>query len=327
MKKIIAIKTLLFVLLFCVGGSLEAQQTEEKFVLETKYLLYLPKGYGADTIKKWPLMIFLHGSVESGDDLQKVKMHGPPKLIEAGKKFPFIVVSPQAPPNTGWQTEIMKSMLESLKQKFRVDPDRIYMTGLSMGGFGTWNYAEKYPDDIAAIAPVCGGSDTALAWKLKYTPVWCFHGAKDDVVPPQSSIRMITELKKYNPDVKFTLYPEANHNSWDLTYNNDSLYTWLLSQKKFKFKQVTVKPEQLRQYEGDYVNSRNDTVRAKVENEKLILMPPGERIEMKASSLTNFYWNDNSTNEVVFTRNRKGETTGFNAYVGEIQEFRKVKKH
>ena len=122
----------------------KAQQTAEKFVQETQYLLYLPDGYLNDTIKKWPLLIFLHGSGESGIELNKVKVNGPPELIEQGKKFPFIVVSPQAPPNTGWKAEVLKGMLDDLKRKYRVDKDRVYLTGLSMGGFGTWDFLKNF---------------------------------------------------------------------------------------------------------------------------------------------------------------------------------------
>ena len=136
-------KMILICFLVVSISSAKAQQTAEAFVLETKYLLYLPEGYANDTIQKWPLLIFLHGSGESGADLEKVKVHGPPKLIEQGKKFPFIVVSPQAPPQTGWKVEVLKSMLDDLKKKYQVDRDRVYLTGLSMGGFGTWNFSFK----------------------------------------------------------------------------------------------------------------------------------------------------------------------------------------
>jgi len=318
-------KKILLVIFFAFSiVSSKAQQTAEKFVQVTQYLLYLPDGYATDTAKRWPLMIFLHGSGEAGTDLNKVKAWGPPKLIEAGKKYPFIVVSPQAPPNTGWQVEVLRAMLNDLKQKYRVDNDRVYLTGLSMGGFGTWNYSEKFPDDLAAIAPICGGGDVAKVWQLRHMPVWCFHGAKDDVVPPASSQAMVDALKKYNPDVKFTLYPDANHNSWEVTYNNDSLYTWLLAQKKFRYTAVNVSPGKLKEYEGAYVNRRNDTIRIAIENEKLFALPPHEKIELKASSVTNFYWDDNSTNEVQFVRDKKGKVNGFTVLAGEMDEFTRL---
>ena len=302
-----------------------AQQTAQKFIQETQYLLYLPEGYERDTIKRWPLMIFLHGSGESGLELEKVKAHGPPKLIEAGRRFPFIVVSPQAPPQTGWKSDVLKAMLDDLKKKFRVDRDRIYLTGLSMGGFGTWDLAEKYPDEFAAIAPICGGGDIEKVWKLRHMPVWCFHGAKDNVVPIASSQRMIDALKKFNPGIKFTVYPEAEHNSWEVTYNNDSLYDWFLSQKKFRYDSVKVPEKILKDYEGYYTNQKGDTLQILVENQKLIAKPGRNTIELRASSDTHFFWNPDSVDEVQFLRDKKGIVTGLAILTNDKEEARKIK--
>ena len=314
----------ILLLLFSVSFLLaKAQQTAEKFVQETQYLLYLPDSYLNDTIKKWPLLIFLHGSGESGTDLNKVKVHGPPKLIDQGKKFPFIIISPQAPPNTGWRAEILKSLLDDLKRKYRVDNDRVYLTGLSMGGFGTWDLSQKFPDDFAAIAPICGGGDDSKVWKLRHMPVWCFHGAKDDVVLPAQSQKMVDALKKYNSNVRFTLYPDANHNSWDLTYNNDSLYSWLLAQKKFRHQAITIAPQLLKEYEGVYLNSA-DSLRIVVENGKLMAKPGKNSIEIKPSSATNFFWDENSGDEVQFTRNKKGNIKGFILMTNEMKTFKKL---
>lgn len=319
-------KMIVTAILFAVSSFFaQAQQTDEKFVLETQYLLYLPDQYTADTATKWPLLIFLHGSGESGTDLNKVKVHGPPKLVEQGKKFPFIVVSPQAPPRTGWKVEILKAMLDDLKKRYRVDHDRVYLTGLSMGGFGTWNLSEKYPDEFAAIAPICGGGDAEQVWKLRHMPVLCFHGAKDDVVPPAASQKMIDALKEYNSNVRFTLYPDANHNSWDVTYNNDSLYSWLLAQKRFRFKPVDQPSSVLKNYEGVYVNNVNkDTVKMVIENEKLVAKIGKNSIELKASANDNFFWDDNSIDEVQFTRDKKKKTIGFLLLADEKVEFRKL---
>ncbi|MFC0771780.1 carboxylesterase family protein [Terrimonas alba] len=319
-------KNILVAILFVVSGFIaKAQQTAEKFVLETQYLLYLPEQYAADTATKWPLLIFLHGSGESGADLNKVKVHGPPKLIEQGRKFPFIVVSPQAPPQTGWRAEVLKGMLDDLKKKYRVDNDRVYLTGLSMGGYGTWNLAEKYPEEFAAIAPICGGGDAEQVWKLRHMPVWCFHGAKDDVVPLSASQTMVDALKKYNSDVRFTLYPDVNHNSWEVTYNNDSLYRWLVAQKRFRFKPVALPQSLLKEYEGIYVNNVNkDTVKMVVENEKLVAKPGENSIELKSSANNNFYWDDNSIDEVRFTRTNNDVVGGFILLAGEKVEFRRL---
>ncbi len=196
--------------------------------LAVKYLLYLPDDYGKDAQQKWPLMIFLHGSGESGDDLEKVKAHGPPKLIAAGKAFPFIVVSPQSP-GGGWNTETLNAMLDDLLKTRAIDEDRVYLTGLSMGGFGTWAWAQENPERFAAIAPICGGGLAWRARRLQNVPTWAFHGVKDPTVPVRASEEMVDAMKKANAlEVKLTEYPEAGHDSWTVTYNNPELFAWFL---------------------------------------------------------------------------------------------------
>jgi predicted peptidase len=209
--------------------------TKKKFTkevictIEVPYLLYLPKDY-EESSNKFPLLIFLHGSGERGTDLDKVKFHGPPKLISEGKEFPFIVVSPQCPEGRWWQISELNFLLDELIAELKIDINRIYLTGLSMGGYGTWAWAEYAPDRFAAIAPVCGGGNPLTISKIGKMPVWAFHGAKDFVVPVAESERLINKLKIVNPDVKFTIYPEAGHDAWTETYNNPELYEWFLNQ-------------------------------------------------------------------------------------------------
>ena len=128
------------------------------FVIKVSYsyLLSSPEGYEADTTKKWPLVIFLHGSGERGNDLEMLKKHGPPKLIAAGQKFPAVIASLQCPPNELWNPHGVKAITDHLIKTERIDASRVYLTGLSMGGFGTWETAFEYPDTYAAIAPICG---------------------------------------------------------------------------------------------------------------------------------------------------------------------------
>src|SRR5262249_37880875 len=152
-------------------------------------LLYLPDAYDSSK-KEWPLLLFLHGAGESGDDLARVKRHGPPKLIEGGKAFPFIVVSPQSS-GRGWNADTLNALLDDLISKYRVDKDRVYLTGLSMGGFGTWSLAATHPEKFAAIAPICGGGRPEDASKIKDIPTWVFHGAKDTTVPIARSEAMV----------------------------------------------------------------------------------------------------------------------------------------
>lgn len=205
--------------------------------LETEYLLFLPQGYKEDRHKRWPLMLFLHGAGERGKDLAKVAVHGPPKLVKDRPDFPFILISPQCPAGQSWSDDTLLALLDQVIKKHRVDPRRVYLTGLSMGGYGTWSLGLKYPDRFAAIAPICGGGDylpillpgQGKQAALKQLPVWVFHGAKDQGVPLSESERMVNALKRIgNQNVKFTIYPEADHDSWTETYQNKELYDWLL---------------------------------------------------------------------------------------------------
>ncbi len=210
--------------------------------VEMKYLFYLPKDYDAKSKKRWPLLLFLHGAGERGTNVQRAAIHGPMSMVKQGKEFPFIIIAPLCPQGGRWQNETLLNLLERIETKFNVDTNRVYLTGLSMGGYGTWNLATAHPEKFAAIAPICGGGmgiDVILAGygkpknPLIHLPVWAFHGAKDPVVPLDESERMIGAMKKIGAmDVKLTVYPEATHNSWTETYNNPELYEWLLRHKR-----------------------------------------------------------------------------------------------
>jgi predicted peptidase len=211
-----------------VKQTLEAKVSDD---LRPDYWLYLPEKYDASKDQKWPLVLFLHGAGERGDDPKLVKIHGPPKLADK-KAFPFILVSPQCVPKKFWVTESVGKLLDEVTAKHRVDKDRIYVTGLSMGGFGTWNLAAAYPDRFAAIVPICGGGKPDSAEKIKHIPAWVFHGAKDGAVKLERSQAMVDALKAAGGEPKFTIYPDAGHDSWTETYNNPEVYDWLLKQKR-----------------------------------------------------------------------------------------------
>jgi len=208
---------------------------------ETRFLSYVPKDYTGKDGKRWPLMLFLHGAGERGADVQRVGIHGPPSLVKQGKEFPFIVIAPQCPEGERWQEEALLQLLDHVVHDYAVDTNRVYLTGLSMGGFGTWKLGISHPERFAAIVPICGGGETIdvllasgrRATSLKSLPVWAFHGAKDPVVPLEESERMVNALKKLGcKEVKLTVYPEAQHNSWTETYNNPEVYEWLLKHSR-----------------------------------------------------------------------------------------------
>lgn len=211
-------------------GKQQAARLDARVAVQMDYLLYLPENY--DEQDSWPLLLFLHGAGERGDDLELVKKHGPPKLIDQGKQFPFIVVSPQCSEGVWWQPTELVALLDEIGGKYKVDADRVYVTGLSMGGFGTWELAGYAPDRLAAIAPICGGGETFHARRFAHLPVWAFHGAKDTAVPLERSQIMVDELKERGGQPKLTVYPEAGHDSWTETYNNPQLYEWLLEHKR-----------------------------------------------------------------------------------------------
>ena len=309
-----------------VSLHVEAQQTHEQYIRPVNYLLYLPDGYRQDTLNKWPLLLFLHGSGERGDDLEKVKTHGPPKLIAQGQQFPFIVVSPQATrQGQGWSTADLYALLQDCKQKYRVDVDRIYLTGLSMGGFGTWSLAIEHPEEFAAIVPICGGGDTTDIWKLRHTAVWCFHGAKDKNVPLAFSQNMISALRAYNPSANLTIYPEAEHDSWTATYSNDSLYQWLLLQKKFEYTQsTTVKSKVFEKYSGTYVSLEKDTVVLQVKENVLLSSHQNKTFPLLPASETVFFIDKHSPVDVQFVIGAAGKVTGFIVYENKRMPYRKI---
>jgi predicted peptidase len=195
-----------------------------------KYLLYHPDGAG-DPGRAWPLLAFLHGAGECGDDLALVKRNGPPRRIAEGAWLPFVVVAPQCR-RRGWDLAALDLMLDGVMAAHRVDPDRVYLTGLSMGGFGTFAWATARPDRFAAIAPVCGGGNPAQAHRLRHLPAWVFHGALDRIVPPELSDLMVAALEEVGADVRYTRYPDAEHDSWTATYANPELYAWMLRHRR-----------------------------------------------------------------------------------------------
>jgi predicted peptidase len=207
------------------------------------YLLHLPPDYAAHEEKRWPLILFLHGAGERGSDVQKVAVHGPVKYVSAHPDLPFIIVSPQCPEHQIWSKEVLLALLDEIMANYAVDTNRVYLTGLSMGGYGTWDLGTTCPGKFAALVPICGGGELISVLMssrdegpaLKSLGVWAFHGGKDPVVPMQESQRMVDTLKKIGAqDVKLTIYPEAQHDSWTETYNNPELYEWLLKHARGK---------------------------------------------------------------------------------------------
>lgn len=196
------------------------------------YQLFIPRGYAASGKEEWPLLIFLHGSGERGSDIALVKVHGPPKIVAKHPGFPFVTVSPQLPADQDWDEAKLEALLASIRKSHRIDPKRIYLTGLSRGGHATWRWAASKPELFAAIAPVSGRGDPISACRLKDMPVWAFHGDKDDVVEPEGSFNMVQAIRGCGGDPRLTIYPGTGHDGWTPTYDDPALYRWLLEQRK-----------------------------------------------------------------------------------------------
>lgn len=195
-----------------------------------RFLQYVPKNHATDSTQHFPVLIFLHGSGEIGTELEVVKNHGPPMLIAQGHDFPFIVISPQLDERGGWRISRLERTLLAATNSLRIDPSRIYLTGLSLGGYGTWSWAAARPKLFAAIAPVAGSGSVATACAIKHIPIWAFHGARDDVVSARGSSDMIGALERCGGHPRFTLYPNEGHWSWVPAYNDAALYDWFLAQ-------------------------------------------------------------------------------------------------
>ena len=202
------------------------------------YVVFVPKDY--DGTKEYPTILFLHGAGETKSTKKDAKMPVEvgigPAIKKREKDFPFIVVIPQAE-NFGWAADTKNAkralaMLDDVQKEYKTDAKRQYLSGLSMGGMGTWSIAMAHPDRFAAIVPVCGRGDTKTAEKIKDLPCWCFHGDADAAVKVEGSRAMIDAVKKAGGSPKYTEYPKVGHNSWDMAYGTDDLYTWLLEQKK-----------------------------------------------------------------------------------------------
>lgn len=198
------------------------------------FQLFLPRAYSSDRkAPRWPLMIFLHGSGERGSDLNLVKVHGPPKKADGDPDFPFVLISPQLPADSeSWGIAELDALLDHAMKTLNVDPDRILLTGLSLGGHGTWEWAEREPGRFAAIAPVAGRGDPAGACSIKDLPTWAFHGDRDDVVDPRGSFEMQRAIRACGGNAHLTVYPDWGHNSWDPAYDDPALYYWLLRQRR-----------------------------------------------------------------------------------------------
>lgn len=224
----------LLFLFLVLSTSLSAQlvsfESNSDVVGEMNYLFYTP----SNLTEKAPLVVFLHGGGEGGTDIEKVKIHGIPKLISEGREFPFYMIAPQNPYTRGfWDDRAVDKLVDEIVKNHNIDPARIYLAGMSRGGYGVWRMGINNPDKYAAMISVCAASIPLMYTnRIGDLPVWFFHGEKDNVVPVEVSINAYEKMKINNQNAKLTLYPDASHDSWTETFLNDEIYEWLLDQSK-----------------------------------------------------------------------------------------------
>lgn len=202
------------------------------------YLFSLPENQSEAVDGRLPLIFFLHGAGERGQDLNLIRHYGIPQVVRKNRDFPFITLSPQCPPHSYWEDfdSVLFALLDDIMARYPVDPQRVYLTGLSMGGHGTWILGLEQPKRFAALAPVCPpfpnlpDLSRRLA-ALKEKPIWIFHGGRDDIVPIEHSEMMVKALRQVGNHVKFSVFPEAHHDSWTHAYATKALYEWFLSHR------------------------------------------------------------------------------------------------
>lgn len=225
MRRIVVV--MLLVVTVSIFHHTEAQNIDKK--VRYNYLTFLPENYDSLSSELLPVIFYLHGRSVSGTDINRIKRYGLPYFLDKGKKLDFIVVAPQCPWGQNWASENwFDTIYAEISEQHRIDPSRVYLTGMSLGGFGTWELANRYPHIFAAIAPLCGGAKDEWAENLTHLPIWVFHGAKDKLVSVVRSDRMVEALKAHEAPVVYSRLAGKGHDIHRV-YNDDNLYEWFKS--------------------------------------------------------------------------------------------------
>lgn len=207
----------------------EAKQLKLQTGETVDYLCFHP----GNTQSPTPLLLFLHGGGESGSDLNKVKTHGPPAEIEKGRKYPFIVISPLNPDKKGfWDEDRLARFLDALEKEISFDKSRLYLAGMSRGGYGAYRLTMENPKRFAAVMVLCGAAPTPYAKWLGDTPIHIIHGQKDTSIPVEESVRMTRAIAKAGGNVSLTIDPQAGHDVWTKTFANDETQKWFLKHRR-----------------------------------------------------------------------------------------------
>ncbi|UII80086.1 prolyl oligopeptidase family serine peptidase [Flagellimonas sp. CMM7] len=310
-----------------------SQQVAKQLVIKTDYLIYTPPGYDEESEKKWPLMINLHGT-DRNVTIETLPYAFLPHLISSGKDFPMLIVNPMC--NKGrWNVEILNNLLDDIVKEYAVDEDRIYLTGYSMGGYGTWEWVFQNPEKFAAISPIAGcadQSDLKRIWRVRNIPTWIIHGEKDAVVDKACNYETMKQLKVYGSDAEFTIYPGIGHklvDVWGKTLKNDAWYTWMLDQSRDKNvpEPLRLKKETYESYVGEYIlqDRKEDTLRILYDRDQLYIKYEGEGpLPIHAESKSLFYLEEDPIIGVEFII-EDDEVLSFNVLEERAWPAKKIK--
>lgn len=322
-----------------------------------RYVVYLPENWSRD--QRWPVILFLHGSGERGSEGMDETQIGLPQAIRLHpERWPFVVVMPQVPfSHHHWTDPDMMAMamaaLNAEVKEFHGDPDRVYLTGLSLGGYGVWEIAKDYPHRFAAIVPVCGGifwSYQPDRWReiatlpgeyarsIGRAPVWLFHGSDDPIVSPRQSQIMFQALRAAGGNVHYWEYAGIKHNVWDRAYAEPQLPRWLLSQRLSAIPRLTASSEEIlipihpvpakvdpavyNAYVGDYEDQHVIVASIFREGDKLYSRNRiGQVSELLPESATTFFYPTGGTRRLIFEHDEEGRITGIRFHDDRHEEF------
>ena len=236
------LRSAFFIFMILAAGQCPAGDLLEKVTAESlfntgketawRYLLYLPEDYDVDSEERWPLFIWLHGRSLRGNDLERLKRYGPPSILNKKADFPFVTICPQLP-DGGWRPEALGRLLDECLDKYHVDPDRVYLSGASLGAMGAWSFAAAYPNRFAALATVCAHGPLSSADRLTDLPIRAFHGAKDQIVPIGPHQQLVDAINAKGGDAVMKVFPDGDHGSViGPVYNDPGLYEWMAMQSR-----------------------------------------------------------------------------------------------
>ncbi|WP_103866781.1 prolyl oligopeptidase family serine peptidase [Aquimarina sp. I32.4] len=257
-------------------------------------MVSLPIEYNGASDKKWPVLIFLHGSREN-PSLNEVKKDFLPIKFTKDKNLPLILISPSNSFDK-WSVDILNQMLDDVINKYNIDKNRIYLSGHSLGGWGTWNWALENPERFAAVVPIsgCFQGDIKTPWRLRHLPIWIFHGEKDENTNVNCNINTVKHINKYNGKTKITIYPDAGHDIWELPFIKNNLIEWLLDQNKIKNipKHSLLGVNNYKKYTGRYtlIDNPKDTIQIIYKDNQLqLILQSKNSISLSLDTKDEFY--------------------------------------